>query len=57
MAAVGHGETIDLGLDVDALFSVSLEPSNVNLNIKMTNASKAVKTNKVIDENAHTWKQ
>lgn len=37
--AVGHGESIDLGLDVDGLLGVSLEPCDIDLNIKVTNAN------------------
>lgn len=34
----GHGETVDLGLHVDNLLSVGLQPSDVDLNIEVTDA-------------------
>lgn len=41
--AVGHGESIDLGLNIDGLLGVSLEPCNINFNIEVTNAEKKKK--------------
>ena len=37
MTAVGHEEAVDLGLDVLRRGSSLLEPSNVNLDIEVTN--------------------
>jgi hypothetical protein len=37
VAAVGHEETVNLGLDVLDRAGVGLEPSNVNLDIEVTN--------------------
>ncbi|KAH6604358.1 hypothetical protein Trco_007804 [Trichoderma cornu-damae] len=37
VAAVGHGEPVDLGLDVLDRLGVGLEPSNVDLNVKVAN--------------------
>lgn len=42
MFAILHGETINLGLDVDAFLRVRLQPGNVDLNIEMANAFYAV---------------
>ena len=39
MAAVGHGVSVDLRLDVAAGGSVGLEPGDVDLNIEVTDAS------------------
>lgn len=39
VAAGGHGEAVDLGLDVDALNGVGLEPGNVDLNVEVTNVA------------------
>lgn len=39
MAARGHGESVDLGLDVDALGRGRLEPGDVDLNVEVTNAA------------------
>lgn len=39
MVAVLHLEAVDLGLDVDTLDGVSLEPGNVNFNVKVTNVA------------------
>lgn len=38
MTTVGHGVTVDLGLNVHTLFSVGLQPRNINLDIEVTNA-------------------
>ena len=38
VTAIGHGEAINLGLDIDNRLGVGLEPCNVDLNIKVTNA-------------------
>lgn len=37
VAAGGHGEAVNLGLDVDGLLSVLLEPGDVDLNVEVTN--------------------
>jgi len=37
VTAVGHEETVNLGLDVLDRAGVGLEPSNVNLDIEVTN--------------------
>lgn len=42
MAAVGHSVTVDLGLDVDSLLGVSLQPSDIDLNVEVTNAEVGV---------------
>lgn len=42
MAAVGHGEAVDLGLDVADGNRVGLEPSDVDLNVEVSNARCAV---------------
>ena len=39
VAAVGHGVSVDLRLDVAAGGSVGLEPGDVDLNIEVTDAS------------------
>ena len=38
MASALHGEAVNLGLDVDALLGVCLEPGNVDLDIEVANA-------------------
>ena len=38
VAAISHGEAIDLGFDVDNLLGVGLQPGNINLNVKVTDA-------------------
>jgi hypothetical protein len=38
VAARGHGEAVDLGLDVDVLDRVLLEPGDVNLDVKVADA-------------------
>ena len=38
VTAVGHGEAVNLGLDVHALLRVLLEPINIDLNIEVANA-------------------
>lgn len=38
MTTASHGETVDLGLHVDNLLSVRLQPSDVDLNIEMADA-------------------
>ena len=35
-----HGESVDLGLDVDGLGGSLLEPSDVNLDIEVTDADR-----------------
>lgn len=40
VAARRHGETVNLGLDIDNGLCVGFQPSNVNLDIEMTNAKK-----------------
>lgn len=37
VAAVGHGESVDLGLDVLDRLGVGLEPSNIDLNVEVAN--------------------
>lgn len=39
VAAAGHEEAVDLGLDVLDRLGVLLEPGNVNLNVKVTNVA------------------
>ena len=34
-----HGESIDLGLDVDCLDGVLLQPSDIDFNVKVTDAA------------------
>lgn len=36
VAAAGHGEAVDLGLDVLHRLGVGLEPGDINLNVKVT---------------------
>jgi hypothetical protein len=38
-----HGVAINLGLDVNGLDSVLLEPSNIDFNIKVTNAGMLIR--------------
>lgn len=37
VAAAGHGESVDLGLDVLDRLGVGLEPSNIDLNVEVAN--------------------
>lgn len=39
MAAIGHGEAVDLGLDLNSLLGVGLQPGDVNLNIEVTDVA------------------
>ena len=39
VAAALHGVAVDLGLDVDGLLGVGLQPGNVNLNVEVTDAN------------------
>lgn len=39
VSAGGHLKSVDLGLDVDHVLGVGLEPGNVNLDIEMTNVA------------------
>ena len=38
MTSAGHGEAVNLRLDIDDLLGIGLQPSNVDLNIKVTDA-------------------
>ena len=38
VAAVGHGETVDLGLNVGDGLGVGLQPGDVDFNVEVTNA-------------------
>jgi hypothetical protein len=38
VAARGHGEAVDLGLDVDSGRGVGLQPCNIDFDIKVTDA-------------------
>jgi len=38
VAAIGHGEAVDLGLNVGDRLSVGLQPGDVDFNVEMTNA-------------------
>lgn len=38
VTTISHGEAVDLGLHVDNLLSVRLQPSDIDLNIEMTDA-------------------
>lgn len=38
MTTAGHGEAVYLGLHVNNLLSVGLQPSDIDLNIKVTDA-------------------
>lgn len=42
VTAGSHGESVDLGLDVDGLGGVGLEPGNVNLDVKVADAGWSV---------------
>ena len=44
VTAAGHGVTVNLGLDVDDLDSVLLQPRNVDLDIEVTDAKENVRT-------------
>jgi hypothetical protein len=37
VTAAGHGEAINLGLDIDSLLGIGLQPGNVDLNVEVTN--------------------
>jgi hypothetical protein len=39
VSAGSHGESVNLGLDVDGLDGVGLEPRNVDLDIEVADAS------------------
>lgn len=39
VTATSHGKSIDLRLDIDVLYSILLQPGNVDLNVKVTNAT------------------
>jgi len=39
MSAAGHGVSVDLGLNVGVLLGVSLEPSNVDFDIEVTDVA------------------
>ena len=41
MATRGHGEAIDLRLNIDGLLGVGFQPGNINFNVKVTNAVKS----------------
>lgn len=49
MAAGGHGEAVNLGLDVDGLLGVRLEPSNINLDVEVTNAKSKVRNHSLLE--------
>ena len=38
VAAVGHGEAVDLGLNIRDRLGVRLQPGDVDFNVKVTNA-------------------
>lgn len=40
VATRGHGVAVNLGLDIDNLLGVLLEPSDVDLNVEVANAEK-----------------
>ena len=39
VSAGGHGESVDLGFDVDCLDGVLLQPSDIDLDVKVTDAA------------------
>ena len=39
VAAVGHGEAVDLGLNIRDRLSIGLQPGDVDFNVKVTNAT------------------
>lgn len=41
VSAALHGKSVNLGLDVNALSGVGLKPSNVNLNVKVADATRS----------------
>ena len=45
VSAGRHGESVDLGLDVDGLGGSLLEPGNVNLDVKVTDAGRVSQGN------------
>lgn len=49
MAAGGHGEAVNLGLDVDGLLGIRLEPSNINLDVEVTNAKSRVRKHSLLE--------
>jgi hypothetical protein len=57
MSAVGHRVPIDLGLDVDNLLRVGLEPCNVNLNVKVPNAMIGPLTFRKREETTGSWER
>ena len=42
MATIGHGVAVNLGLDIDDLLRRTLEPGDVNLDIKVADAIPSV---------------
>ena len=48
MATVRHGVTIDLGFDIDDRFRVGLEPSNIDLDVEVTDAGKPTRKHRAI---------
>lgn len=52
MAAVGHRETIDLGLDIRDGNSIGLEPGDVNLDIEVTDAKDCISTYSILAESS-----
>lgn len=60
MTSVGHGESVNLGLDVDDRLGVSLEPCNVDFDIEVTDAKvKGIVSMYLVVEqkNERTWRQ
>ena len=57
MAAVLHGVTVNLRLDVRDGLSVSLEPSNVDLDVEVADAGRCVSEGPADAETKHTWRR
>lgn len=43
VSAVGHGEAVNLRLDVDAFLGVGLQPGNVDLNVEVADATNTIR--------------
>lgn len=52
-----HGESVNLGLDVNALNGVGLEPSNVDLNVEVADATRSLALGQSIDSAKFTWRR
>jgi hypothetical protein len=48
MATVGHGVTIDLGLNVDDRLRICLEPGYIDLDIEMANTRRSMRKKRAV---------